>query len=400
LDRLELISLYVVAYFLPISKALMEIFIYLGIAAFITKKLILKQDAEKFFLNKFVAAYLLICFISIFSSSNLRISASSFLGKVLQNVAFFFVIVDTLHTRKRIKIFLLVLLCSSFVLGVDGIYQYFTHKDFIRRRPDFMIPRIYATFPSPSDFGCYLVALIPFTVSLFFAPLRRKTVRFASIGLFALLSVCLLLTVSRGAWFAFIASMLFMGVWLRLITVFFLLLGIAIIFLQPYFNPYIRERLNNFFIFADNSSTDRRFMWDAGGKMFLSRPWIGVGIGTFMFNFRKFVDPSFAYIAYAHNCYLQMAAEIGILGLGVFLILLGSFFWKGIDMLNHQVNKTFEWYILLASLASLLGYCVQMSVDTMFYSLDLGVLFWLILGYGSATMRLISGETVPSPHPA
>jgi len=36
----------------------------------------------------------------------------------------------------------------------------------------------------------------------------------------------------------------------------------------------------------------------------------------------------------------------------------------------------------------------------MFYSLDLGVLFWLILGYASATMRLISGEAASPPHPA
>ena len=39
------------------------------------------------------------------------------------------------------------------------------------------------------------------------------------------------------------------------------------------------------------------------------------------------------------------------------------------------------------SLAGILGYCAQMGVDTILYSLDLGMLFWLVLGMGVAAMR-------------
>jgi len=48
----------------------------------------------------------------------------------------------------------------------------------------------------------------------------------------------------------------------------------------------------------------------------------------------------------------------------------------------------------LGSLAALLGYSVQMAVDTIFYSLDLGILFWILLGLGTAAMNNIKLETV------
>jgi O-antigen ligase len=84
-----------------------------------------------------------------------------------------------------------------------------------------------------------------------------------------------------------------------------------------------------------------------------------------------------------------MASEIGIIGLSSFLFILIVFFYHGIKALNNSEQKTFFWYVLLAVLASILGYCVQMGVDTNFYSLDLGILFWLMLGMGDAAVRNI-----------
>ena len=76
--------------------------------------------------------------------------------------------------------------------------------------------------------------------------------------------------------------------------------------------------------------------------MFLSRPWIGVGLGTFMFNFRKFIVFYRYGTPYAHNCYLQLISEIGIIGLSAFLLILGLFFFDGIRLLNTR-NKDFSW---------------------------------------------------------
>jgi len=397
-DKVALFSLYVIAFFFPISKAIIEIASTLAILCYLVKKIIQRQGIPKTHLNLAISVYLLLCFVSIFISTNLKISARVFFGKIAQDILFFFVLVDTLNNEKRLRNFLYILFLSSTLLGIDGIYQYFTHKDFIRHRPPIFVNRIFATFSTPNDFGCYLVTVIPFAITIFFIKFRFKAVRFLLAGLFTLLFTCLLMTVSRGAWFAFVASVLFLGVWIYPVGVFLLLLGLFITVTQSLYPPLIRERLDNFFIFntalpGDPGSIERKIFWGAGWKMFMSRPWIGVGLGAFMFNFKRFVIESYPYgPAYAHNCYLQLLSELGVIGLISFSAILILFFYNGIKIiLNRQ--KTFFWYILVASLAAVLGYSVQMAVDTIFYSLDLGLLFWILLGLGTVAMKNIRLET-------
>jgi len=395
LDKIILFSIYAAAYFLPISKAIIEIVSTLAIVCFILKKLLERKPITKNRINYAIFIYLAICFISIFMSVNFKISFRTFVGKVLQDTLFFFVIVNTLNSKSRVKNTMYIFLISSLLLGIDGIYQYFTHKDFIRNRPFFGIPRIHATFASANDYGCYLASVIPFTLVCFFDKLNfKKIIRYLFACLFVILFVCLMLTVSRGAWFALISSALFISIWIRSLGAFFFILGIFVIMAHQFFYPVLRQRLTEFFVFKDVSSLDRIRIWDAALKMFMSRPLLGLGLGTFMFNFSKFVVKDYAYGApYAHNCYLQMASETGIVGLVSFLSILVLFFVYGIEsVINKQ--RTFFWYILLASLASVLGYCIVMAVDTNFYSLDLGILFWILLGLGVSAMNNIKSETV------
>jgi len=392
-DLMCYFSLCVVALFLPVSKGAIESFSIAAIVFYLVRKFVSFEGVSKTPINVMLCAYLTVCVISIFMSSNLRISARTFFAKTLQDITFFLVVVETLNTRRRFKNILYILFLSSLVLGVDGIYQYFTRKDFLRHRPVIFTERIYASFATPNSFGCYLSMIIPFAAAQLFRKISFKISKIAYGGLLVLLFTCLILTVSRGAWFAFLGSTLFMSVWIHGLGVFFLILGIILVVIQPFCNPYVKERLTNFFIFSDVGSMDRRFIWQAGWKMFVSSPWIGVGIGTFMDNFKKFIASDYKYTAaYAHNCYLQMASEIGIIGLLAFLSILAVFFYQGIKALRSQ-ERTFHWYILLASLAAILGYCVQMGVDTILYSLDLGMLFWLVLGMGVAAMRNLKRES-------
>jgi len=394
-DRVILYSIYAVLFFLPISKALIETFSYIAIAFFIIKKSIEKKDiAIGYGFSSAIIAYVVICLFSVFISVNPAISIRSFLGKVMQDVSFFLVVIDTLNSERRLKNAMYILFFSSFVLGIDGIYQHFTSKEFIRNRLAAFTNRISASFLTPNDFGCYLVTVIPFTISIFFTKFPFKFVRFIITTLFLLLFLCLLLTVSRGAWFGFMASALFISIWLPQLILFVLFLGILIAVSLSFLPPFVKERLTNLFFFFDKSGVDRKLIWEAAWKMFISRPWLGLGLGTFMFNFEKFVVKGYLYGApYAHNCYLQMASEIGILGLVSFLSILVYFFYYGLMALSVRQRK-FSWYVLLGSLAAVLSYCVQITVDTFLYSVDLGLLFWLILGIGVAAAKIVSDRQV------
>lgn len=396
-DKIVLFSLYVVAFQLPISKAIVESFSILAVVFYFLKKLIQRQDVPKSPLNLTVIIYFLVCFVSIFNSNNFRISSTAFIGKITQDVFFFFAVAGTLNDEKKIKNFLYILFCSAFLLGIDGIYQHFTHQEFIRHRPDQGLPRINATFVSANDYGSYLVAVIPFSLACFFNKVNFSRIsRFLILSLFILLFSCLLLTVSRGAWFAFIASVTFMSIWFLPLGIFMLALLIMIFFTKRFYHPYLKEHLNNLIGFFSSVDSDRSQIWQAGWKMFTYKPWLGLGLGTFMFNFARFVNAGYPWTTpYAHNCYLQITAETGAIGLLSFLAILVLFFSEGIEALSAR-PKSFFWFILLATGGALAGYCTQMVVDTLLYSLDLGILFWLLLGLGAAAINKLKLEIKPA----
>lgn len=387
-DNIIFFSVCAVAFFLPISKAIIGTFIYISIFFWLIKKITNRSLPEATPINLAVIIYLLFCLFSVFVSSNPKISWGSFLGKVLQNTAFFLVVSEAFNSKKKFKVLIWVLFFSLVLLSADGLFQYFTHKDFLRNRPAMFFNRMYASFGTPNSFGCYLISLIPFVLLQSFAKFNSNKHKIAFGALSIVLFSCLMLTVSRGAWFGFIGSVLFISMWVPALWIVLCSLGLLILFASPLYESFLKQRLANFFSFDDLSGQDRRVMWQAGWSMFKAGPWFGLGIGTFMFNFKEYVADKTHYISYAHNCYLQIAAEIGLVGLSVFLAIVGLFFYNGIRTLRRADKDEF-WYILLASLAAILAYCIQMVVDTIFYSLDLGVLFWLVLGIGAAAISNI-----------
>jgi len=81
---------------------------------------------------------------------------------------------------------------------------------------------------------------------------------------------------------------------------------------------------------------------------------------------------------YAHNCYLQVAAETGFVGLAAFLALLGMLFWH---LIRRAMRSEAQLAILLPGfIGGLLAFVVQAGVDTNFYSLRQAALFWVLAG--------------------
>lgn len=91
-------------------------------------------------------------------------------------------------------------------------------------------------------------------------------------------------------------------------------------------------------------------------------------------------------IPYAHNCYLQIAAETGIVGLLSFLLLIGTFFISTIKNLA-KIKDRFSHAVLSAISAGIIVTLVHSVVDTNLYSLQLSVLFWVMLGVNAAIIK-------------
>ena len=115
-------------------------------------------------------------------------------------------------------------------------------------------------------------------------------------------------------------------------------------------------------------------------------------MNTFMANYLDHWVGGERMPRYAHNCYLQVAAETGVVGLatfGWFLIVLMGAGWRA---QRSPALGTEDRYLLLAWLAATTAFLTQAFFDTPFYSLRFAALFTcvsgLIMGYAATPARL------------
>lgn len=78
---------------------------------------------------------------------------------------------------------------------------------------------------------------------------------------------------------------------------------------------------------ANYAVIERMAHWQAALSMWRERFWLGVGFGCYeaAYPAHRLVNWPFA-LGHAHNYYLNLLAETGVLGLGAYLALLGSIF--------------------------------------------------------------------------
>jgi O-antigen ligase len=139
---------------------------------------------------------------------------------------------------------------------------------------------------------------------------------------------------------------------------------------------------------ANYAIVERLAHWQAALAMFRHNLWTGVGLGCYE---PAYVDKAFQYalinwpiaLGHAHNYYLNLAAETGLVGLTVYLILWGVIFWQ-----TWRVTRR-AGGLRRGIALGLLGAWTQLSVHHLLDNLYvnnvhlhigvlLGVLAWLI----------------------
>jgi putative inorganic carbon (HCO3(-)) transporter len=136
--------------------------------------------------------------------------------------------------------------------------------------------------------------------------------------------LCILFTWSRGAWLAlflqFFLFLLFYSQKTRRLLCFSPLLLLSVPFLPNNF----RARLFSIGDLGESSIRYRLLTWQGSLKMLAAHPF-GIGVGERAW---RAVYPHFAMsgtktVMHAHNLFLEVWAELGAVGLAVFLLLVG-----------------------------------------------------------------------------
>lgn len=406
-ERVILFFLGLMIFFLPISKAVIEVSASICIVFWVIKQRIvfskkISRDnslccralfMHGITLNKAVILFAAATLVTIPFSFNIKLSITVFIFKLAEYIMIFFVTRDVINSKARYKLILWVILLSLLFISADGIFQIINKVDLFRHRKLFQ-GRVTASFINPNDLGSYLITVIPITFALIFSKVKNKNIFGLLIAISVISCTTLMLTLSKGAITAFVLSLAFFCLYTKKRYSLFILSGILLLLLVLHisFNFSFTNFTTRIFSFInDTGAIDRKFLWLAALSMFIHKPVFGVGLGTFMESYQKFWLRPTAEISYAHNCYLQVLAETGIIGLAAFLSFLFIWFAGTLKTLSRRADSFYSFSFLGLS-TGLVAYLINSFVDTNFYSLPIAVLFWFILGLQQAGMRLISDE--------
>lgn len=412
-DRTIAFCLCFLIFCLPFAKAGVEIFVWFAFFFWILKRVfgyrtsVLWRMLPDTQLNRALGVFMVVNAISMLFSVNFALSFRGFFGKELKFMAIYFMLVEVISSRERLRNVSIFIIASAPVVITIAAVQFSRRFGYFLR--DCGLERLAASFSSPNGFAGWLIVIIPLLLGILKAdkPMDRKLKALLPI-LIIMLLVCLLLTFSRGAWLGIAVGACFMGCYalknysLR-IKILCLSMGICLLVISLFLPQLLKTKVNVFGGINSRFSqtTDEHIksvvktkelailirinLWKEALRIIPDYPLTGCGLNTYTKVARNYKSFELGG-AYPHNSFLQMAAEAGVTGLTSFILILIVFFKWGFQILKKRRNQ-----LLLGILSGILAFLVQSFFDTNLFSLQLVVLFWFMMGLAAAVMKLELG---------
>jgi O-antigen ligase len=376
-------SLCVLLFLLPFSKAAIEIGFGLLLLGWVLERVDSRTRGDTVWrrasfrpLALALAGFLGVCALSILGSRHLPESLSGLINKWAEYLLFFVIAADLGARPGVVRRVAWVFAASSVFVVVEALSQELFGTGIFRGYRWIVYQRMTGPYENPIDLATYLMVAIPLLLGLA-AVQPRRPARAVLWTLIAILLACFGRTLAFGAWLSFLAAFALL-VWRRTplrrqaaLTVLAALLAAG----------FFVARRGEWRIvsLSDVGTQDRIYMWQTALRMIHDRPMLGHGINTFMANYLDYWVGGERMPRYAHNCYLQMAAETGLVGLAAFLWLLWRVFarmWRALRAAGGSRERA-----LLAGLAAgLLAFVIQSAYDTNFYAMRQVALFFVLAG--------------------
>ncbi len=246
--------------------------------------------------------------------------------------------------------------------------------------------RAVATSVDPNVLGGMLILVGGVAGAQLLAP-RPVIPRWASWPIVGVVGLAMILTFSRGALAGLAVAWGFLGMvrYRRLLAV--LALAALLLLVLPQTEGYVTHFVEG--VRGEDLATQMRFGEYKDALNLIRRfPWFGVGFGG---------APSIDLYIGVSSVYLLMAENMGLVGLGTFLVIVGLFFRHTWQARRRMGAGSEGEAILLGLLASVLGALTGGIFDHYFFNLDFPhsvVLFWMVVGLGVATVQ-VYGEGGP-----
>ena len=273
------------------------------------------------------------------------------IAKWLEVMVIYLFLANNLDKRSS-QILVISLLTAASLEALLGLYQFFrgVGPEGFLLMGRFM--RAFGTFQQPNPFAGYLGLSLPLAIGVLASNWKGlwqggqaravldRALPWIALTSAALMGAALIASWSRGGWLGFAAAggvMVFYLSRRALMLALGVTAALSLILLAgglDYVPPSIVQRVTDTIPYlsgvdiqsvevddANWSLLERMAHWQAAWAMFGDHPWLGVGIGNYAtlyphYALSRWQDP----LGHAHNYYLNIAAEAGLVGLSAYLL--------------------------------------------------------------------------------
>jgi O-antigen ligase/tetratricopeptide (TPR) repeat protein len=282
--------------------------------------------------------------------------------------------------------------------------------------------RLFGTFVNPGFFAGYLVLTLPITMGIYLVTRKFVLALLAGIAVVTQ-TVALMLTGTKFGIVSAVIALLVLFVlaiatrslrrsrFERLIIIAAILTPVLVVFSGPVTSRIGEAEAGGSQV---HSTTFRVFTWEATARMISHNPWLGVGAGMFEYAYPRYTiaGPT----KNAHQGYLQIAAESGLIALGAFAFALICVAYRALDGIfkglknatvptgEPTIGPGISWKDLVpfsgwrimncAMFAALAGCAVRNLADSDWFVLGIALPFGIVTGMLMAQTDATQREVV------
>jgi O-antigen ligase len=295
---------------------------------------------------------------------------------LLMYTVLFGVVLQGIRTTQHVRQVVMVVVGMGFCEGVLGIVQYVWLGE----------ARAKGTFFNPNFFATYEVAVLSIALALLSGVPRSEMKRWQSVFLWSIVAITLcafMVAQSRGALLALVTAVIFIGCY-RFGKIALLILIVSLVAGAVIPNP-LKQRMVSVAA-QDPYAFSRVDIWKNSVERIADRP-LGIGLGMYKyssFQYRFPIESSIVrYVKRAesaHNEYLQMAVELGVGGLAIFLFGIGI--WgREVKVALRSELEPWERGLVTGLTGAVLGILAHSMVDSVFHEPALVILLIVCGGF-------------------
>lgn len=319
------------------------------------------------------------------------------------------VFIDTPH---RLHVMVRTIMIFGFCLALFGLTQSFTSPTKVYWMRELNQSTAFGPFINRHHFAGYMELTIALPLGLLFAGAVDKEKRLLYIFVAGLMGAALVMTASRGGIISLVAEVIFFAIvtaiWrkqsdhrhrrssrlksaatragLAVALLVSLFIGVLMLGGEMSINRLIVDSLN-----IDDPTTGRAHFWSVTLQIIRAHPLIGTGLGAFGVVYTRFDSRNGLFrLEQAHNDYLQVLSDGGIIGAALALAFVALLFYKALKRAGSRDD--FRRGVALAGLGGCFAVLVHSFFDFTLHTTSNALLFLVL-----AAMATVNGRVEDAP---